>query len=105
MKEKHTSDSWINSVTKEALPLVAREVLRAGVRHPSAPQLRARAHGGCGAAGGALLARRREGVVVEEPAAVHHAAHPHRAAQARHQRGYLGTVTTLNKVKGTKCNN
>ena len=80
---KPTFHCWIESVTKEALPLVAWEVLGAGVRDPCPPQARPSAH--CGRGAGPRLPGLGEGVVVQEPAAVHDAPDPHVAAEAPHQ--------------------
>ena len=78
-----TSHGRMQSVSKEAFPLLSREVLGAAVRDPGPPQARPDADGVGGA--GPRLPGLGEGVIVQEPAAVHHAPHPHVAAEAAHQ--------------------
>ena len=83
MKTKLTSHGRIKSVSKEAFPLVPGEVLGAAVRDPGLPQMRSDADGAGRA--GPRLPGLGERVIVQEPAAVHHAPHPHVAAEAPDQ--------------------
>ena len=80
---KLTSHSRMQSVSKEAFPLVSREVLGAAIRDPGLPQPRPDTD--CVGGTGSRLPGLGEGVIVQEPAAVHDTPHPHVAAEAAHQ--------------------